>query len=362
MNFHIDLDNGKCIGGWLIPDNPGEVPEFVFKIPGRADIVMPANVLRPDIRDLGLHSSGLVGFHFDEFNVPDLPEFEELRILEAESRIPIYRRARQENFLETKLILAEVGGFPQLGIYNKVMKSFMMGYPIVERFSQETIFALLSNAHAKSSVLFGQLNWSRFGQMVKEQGYRIGALVRDPFDELAERLIFLSLMSRHKNVSLANAALVRLAPLMPLIETVDLTQSKSLLSGFRKLTAEQRRLIRSPMTWTFGCNPEEEPQRRNVSVAIDNLAMFDVVGTRERFSYYAELVEAKLGAAIFQDATPDVSPNAQILSRHLAQIGIVADLLDEDIALYGFVQQAIETSIANNTSNGDARAQDGSRP
>ncbi len=101
------------------------------------------------------------------------------------------------------------------------------------------------------------------------------------------------------------------------------------------------------MTAALGCAPEEEVNRRHVSVALDNLADISVVGSRRLFPTFSKVVAGYLGAAGFQEVGLDTLPGTLQLAKDLSDIGLVGDLLDEDIALYNFVNEAlVETNNA----------------
>ena len=66
MQFHIDQDTGTAIAGWLVPDNPAFTPEIVISVPGQDERKLEANVLRTDLKDIGLHATGMAGFLVDD--------------------------------------------------------------------------------------------------------------------------------------------------------------------------------------------------------------------------------------------------------------------------------------------------------
>jgi hypothetical protein len=344
MYFAIDSDQGHTISGWLVLDNPSAVPEFLIRIPGRASISFKANVIRPDLRDHGLHSTGLVGFQIDGQLVPDLMEVTQLTLLEIESNLPIFRRNADKPAIEKKLLWMEIGALPQVKLLKQVMELFDLSYPVVERFPLETISSIIGNL-APSVFVSGQPNWQRHGSLAREKGFVTTALLRDPFEELAERLLTLAHMRKWSQKTVENPIFKRHSVLLNIVDGLDFQSDKSLLSGFRRLSAEQYNLLRSPMTVAFGCTPEEEVQRRSVSIALDNLAQFDVVGIRENFYEFSGLVDARIGTPVLNSIQMEVFPGTNELAANLAKIGLITDLVDEDIALYSFVAEAVRSGL-----------------
>ncbi|WP_043617265.1 hypothetical protein [Ensifer sp. ZNC0028] len=342
MQFFIDIDNGSVISGWLIPDNPGETPELVIKVASREDIQLKANVLRTDLRDLGMHSTGLAGFHIDSFTVPELGRLEDVSVVEADSGITIYRRFNPEKHKDGKLLIADSSLLPQMKLMRALSHRFAMSYPLSERLSLETLSGILSLRFSNSIFVSGSLNWMRYGALALEQDFVSCALLRDPFDELAEKLLFLWHLAKNpgKSPLSSHAALSSYSEVLPQIAAVDFSDDKSLLMAFRTMSPSIRKVFRSPMTRLYGSLPEEDIQRRNVSVALDNLAQFSIVGSREQFEQFAGMVNARLGNIIPPSQTLDELQAALELGKRLSTMGLVLDLLDEDVALYSFAKEA----------------------
>ncbi|KSV88322.1 hypothetical protein [Sinorhizobium sp. GL28] len=349
MYFAIDTDQGHTIAGWIVLDNPSAVPEMVIKIPGRESIPFRANVLRPDLKDHGLHSTGLAGFQIDRSVIDDLPDIPQMTLVEAESNLPIFRRNVYGATVPKKLLLMEVGTFPQVKLLKEMMVLFDLTYPAIERFSLETTSSIIGS-HAQSLFISGYPNWQRHGGLLRERGFLTAAILRDPFEELAERLLTLAHMKKwSKNASL-HPFLKHHSVLLDIVEAIEFQDDRSILAAFRGLAPEQYNLLRSPMTAAFGCYPEEEVQRRNVSVALDNLSHFDLVGTRERLPDFAVLADSLIGKPIFEGVRLESLPGVDELAATLNKIGMIADILDEDIALYSFAAEAIAAALGDQTA------------
>lgn len=344
MLFYIDDDNGTSITGWLIPDNPSDVPEFLVEVPNRPPVQFHANVIRPDIHNLGLHPTGQVGFMIDAQLVPDLNAGMAITIYEAENNLPFYRRHFSERKINRKVFIFDSNILSQVKFLRNISKSFTLGYPMIERHSLETTVAIIANNYVSSILLSGKPNWQRVGETLKDQGFVSFALLRNPFDELAERLLFLSYLRKRSTSNSVSAIFARQMPLMPVVEALESPNEKALLQAFRKLSNEQRRLLRSPMTAAIACTPDEQPSRKNVSIALDCLAQFDLVGVYDHFHAFSTIADGIIGTDLFGENMPETLPGTQELAERLSHIGIVADILDEDIALHTFARSAIETA------------------
>ncbi|KAA3507670.1 hypothetical protein DXM21_24425 [Agrobacterium rosae] len=357
MHFHIDRDIGNIISGWVILDNPSDIPEFTIVAAGKSVTTIRANVLRTDLRDVGLHTTGLVGFEFDEFILPALSSYDELSLKEATSGIVFYRRSPPSSCNNLKLIISEVGCVPQVR-FKETVKKFLLPYTMVDQYSLETITSIVANHYSSSIMLAGQLNWLRHGELAREKDFLCVAILRDPFVELAERLLFVRYVKSRAQLSGRDFLLEYFAPIVPLSERITLGNTRTLISAFRDCTAEERRVLRSPMTYLFGATPDEVLQRRNVSIALDNLAQFDVVGVREKFDVICNLTNELVGHDVLVDQSVEMFSETYDLAASLRSIGIIADLLDEDIALHSYVNEAVDNIIkAQGSAEGEEASQ-----
>ncbi|OCP10162.1 MULTISPECIES: hypothetical protein [unclassified Ensifer] len=345
MYFHIDQDTGAYISGWVICDNPGDTPEILVRASGRKELALTANVFRPDLRDLGMHSTGQAGFVVDERHVPDLHQLNDITLIESETGITIYKRFNASDHIERKLLLVDSSAFPQIALVRQLMSFFTQSYPVLERLSLETITGLLSLTNIKSAFLTGSMNWIRHGEIARDNGFVTAALLREPFAELAEKLIFLTHATRQSENVRASPTIARFADLLPYLEDLDFRNSRSILSALRRIPNEGRKKLQSPMTMLFGTAPDERVQRRNVSVALDNLAKFNVVGLRNHFDLFCGMLNEYVEAPIASGLELSGFAEVEELAERLRNIGIASDLLDEDIALYSYAVEAIEESL-----------------
>ena len=149
MQFHIDQDIGTAIAGWCLPDNPSVVPRISISIPGKQKIEMTANVFRSDIKNLGQHSTGMVGFVIDETIVPELGIVKEIEISDSETQLVIYRRINSALPVNRKLFRLEVQVMPKIRLEEIFTSHFNLYYQAVERYPFDTLFAILNNQYAR---------------------------------------------------------------------------------------------------------------------------------------------------------------------------------------------------------------------
>lgn len=347
MHFIIDNDTGDAIAGWLAPDNPSAVPHFIVSIPGRDDFELRANVMREGIRDLGLHATGECGFYLSRDHIPDLPQIMDLEILEAETRLPIYRRFQADVDVPRKIFLFDCSIIPQRRIVNEIKNRFTLSYFNSERNGLETTIALIANPTNQSIFISGRSVLMRYNDLLKEKGYLRAALLREPHEELAERLYFFNFLVREGDTAGFATYTTGVRSLLEFARDLPFNDPKALTGAFRASSEQQRRELMSPMTKVFGCDVDETPKHASVSKALDSLADFDVVGTRERFPLFKDLLAGAVGANIVGEEEPVVFQSVKTLAANLAKIGIVNDLLADDLALYSYVEDAINEGLTN---------------
>lgn len=345
MFFNIDADEGNSIRGWVAPDNPSATPKLIVIIPGGDELEVEADIPRPDIRDLGIHSTGLVGFNINSEIIPSLRELDDIEIVEAETRTQIYRRFQIDRHLERKLFLFDCSVMPQRRLVSAANRLFTLNYPRSERYAFETMIVIINNAFNKSIFISGRSNFNRYSHFLRNADYMTAAVLREPFEELAERLLLLSLLSKSDAAHLIPSFAIGIAPLVDFARDLPFGDQKALTNAFRGADDEQRQALMSPMTRTFGCNVDELPERRHVSIALENLATMDLVGTRSRFGVFRSLLKGLLGADLLGEDEPATFDSVQALATTLSRIGLVADILEHDLALYSYADEAIVSAL-----------------
>ncbi|WP_292533257.1 hypothetical protein [Methylocystis sp.] len=351
MFFHIDSDDGNAIAGWLAPDNPSAVPKILVRRPGEEDIEIVATIERPDVLNLGVHATGLVGFRIDETIVEGLPGVEDIELLEADTGILIYRRFKEGKHIERKFFLFDSSIRPIEKLGGRSKNLFTLTYPSTERYGFETMLVLINNSFNKSIFMSGRSSFPRYSHFLSNAQFTTAALLSDPFEELAQRLVILSLIQKSDSARMLPLLFTGLTALTKFVSDISFENSKGMLAKFRNVTDEEREALVSPMTRMFGCIPGEAPERRHVTAALENLASMDVVGVRSRFRDFSALLAGMLGHDLTGDYEPVVHPSISALADRLSRISLVADLLEDDLALYSFAEESIVSALSDDSGH-----------
>lgn len=346
MFFNIDGDSGAAIVGWLAPDNPSAVPKILVRRPGEEDIEFLASIERSDVRSLGVHATGLVGFVVDDSIVKGLAGVEDIELLEAETGILIYRRFKPGKHIERKLFLFDSSIRPIEKLVGRSRNLFTLAYPSTERYGFETMLVLINNGFNKSIFMSGRSSFPRYSHFLSTAQFSTAALLNDPFEELAQRLVILNLIQKSDSTHMLPLLFTGLTALTNFVRDFPFEDSKGMLAKFRNVTDEEREALVSPMTRMFGCIPGEAPERRHVTTALENLASMDLVGVRSRYREFSELLAGILGHDLAGDYEPVVHPSIGALADRLSRISLVADFLEDDLAFYSFAEESIVSALS----------------
>lgn len=351
MFFHVDADTGSTISGWFAPDNPSLSATLTILVDGQQVATVIADIPRNDVREQGLHNTGHVGFRIDKAVLPNIDAATDLEVVETHSWLPIHRRLQKGQHIERRLFMFDASIMPRRNFQDQIRRYFSLCYFHSERNSLETNIVAISNSQASSIFMGGQLNYSRYNHFIETSAYVRSAILRNPFNELAERLVFLNFLFKSGKGALANSFATGMTPLFELARDIQWTDSKAALQCFRQLNDEQRKALTSPMVRMLGCELDEAVTHRHVSVALEHLASMDVVGTRENFGAFSALLRQTLGAGTFDIGVPNEFPTVETIATTLSKIGLVVDLLEHDLSLYSFATQAIDIGLKGQESN-----------
>jgi hypothetical protein len=351
MLFHIEADQGTQIVGWVMPDNPSETPRVLVLLPDGKEVEVVATLAKPDVietlRDaFGFHhTTGIIGFLVDEATLPGLAELQEFEIVSKDGRVPIYRRFQISRHLEKHFCCFDVAIMPQRGIQRALRDHFTLCYPQAQRYPMETLLALIGNRSAKSVAITGRPSFTRHISGLRDKGYIVAALLRDPYEELAERLVFINTLAQSKAGHLLPFFLSDVPDLIEFASAMPFGDSKAMTSKFRAATPSQREALASPMTRLFACGIGEMPQHAHVSLALENLASIDLVGVRSRFSNFRSVLATMLERDVLGVEKLDAPNNVTEVRGMLAQLGIVSDLLEHDLNLYAHASEAVNAGL-----------------
>jgi hypothetical protein len=334
MLFNIDEDVGARIIGWLMPDNPATTPRVIVHLNPERHVVVEAFVYRPLLKEQGLHNTGICGFVVDESNCPGLAAATNLEVIDADNNVVIYRRRHGAELIERKVLRLETQLFRSFSLDEKLLDRFQMSYKSLELLPEETTRAIFAIPFTNSIFASGRIFWRVWEPLLRDRGFNVGILLRDPFEEMSERLLIAKWASSPEASASARALMPVLQTCAGAVRHLDLSDASALESLLSRPPDEMRALLYNPLVYQLAApNAFDPPTAPAIAAALDSLAEMDVVGLRSDPVSFLELLAAVLN---LPDRFPSISLGA---SRTVAGF---ADVLRDIRAARALIEQDIE--------------------
>ncbi len=328
-------------------DHPEAIPTIRVLVPDRPPVEIKATLARPKLVARGLHATGLAGFQVDNTVVTGIAKLKQIEIQDVDSGVLLYRR-RQKDQLSAKLFRCELQAMPQPHIDRQFTRYFTMSYQAVERYSADTIESIVANRFSDSIYIAGRLPLSEYQKTLKDCGFRMATSLQEPFEELAERLLFLRYATSSNRPVYIDDYLTGFEPLLKIAQRFDIADEAALQRLFENLDPLQKTILSNPLVRLLACEAEEDsPQPKHIERALYNLASFDLVGLHSRYAEFRSMLREILQVDILGGYQPHQISWTAVVGEKLARIDQVKEMLALDIELYGRVQDAIEAVLEN---------------
>jgi hypothetical protein len=354
MLFSIDEDVGGRVEGWAMPDNPAATPRVIAHLDAEHHVVIEAFVYRPLLKQNGLHNTGVCGFVLDENNCPGLAAANRLEIFDADNNLLLYRRRPDAGVIDKKLFRLESQLFRSAAADDLLVTRFHMGYAALDLHAEETIRSILALPFSQSIYASGRVFWRVWEPLLRDRGYLVGTLLRDPFQEMAERLLILKLASSPQGGGIVDAVGPVVEAAAGHLRNIDLKDFKALEALLAAAPLELKTILYNPLTYQLTAqNAFDPPPIPATAVALESLADMDAVGLRDDPAPFFEIVSAMLD---LPDGLPPVSlPTSNTVvqwANFLRERPMVRKLIEMDIEVYQTAAAIIERSQKPATGSG----------
>ncbi len=340
MLFSVDYDVGGSIGFYLVPDTGGTVPSVRIAHDGVEIMVLPANQNRPELVDSGRHSTGMCGFIIDDSVIPGVAGLPHLDINEAETGLEIYRRPRG-TFLNDKVFRLETHLLPLWRIDDALKDRFQYWYRGIDRRGIETSMQVFCIVDLKSAYISGRL-FIKSIELYLTQGFKSVVIFRDPYEELAERLIILKNVTDKTRELLGPRDMLTFEPVIESLGEFEKLEEDALRRFVRRAPNEVLTPLSNPLTRQLSCGtPDETPKKTSVAQSLSALAAFDVVCLRSDAKHFSEALGEMLGLP-GETPIPVMNEYARVteLAQKLRTISEVEGLLELDLNIFTQTQHA----------------------
>lgn len=340
MLFSIDEDAGSRIVGWIMPDNPAATPRVAVLVGGELRRVIPATVLRPLLREQGLHETGICGFVVDEHVVAGLADTTDIELYDETTNIRIYRRRPPAAKADQKLFRLETRVVPQAQLNLPLQDLFHMPFTRLERIPEEAVKSILGIAFSPSIFCTGRVFFRTYEPLLRDRGFKCSVLLRDPFEELAEELLVLRWAVKTPNLA-ASVLSDAYKPLVDSLAKADLAEMADLETWLGTLSAFERSLVADPMARLLTCRGSDDMLETSaVENALDTLSEMDVVGLAGEEELWWETLRAVLDLDL--PPPPELAWSRQVgeLRQKITEWPAAQDLLAVDARIFSDVTEA----------------------
>lgn len=346
MLFNVEYDGGNRIDGYLVPDSFGARATFIVRSGARDLLTRQTSDPREALVAAKRHETGLCGFSITEDDLPGLSAMTDLELREAETGIVIYRRHSPDSVVPSKMFRLETHLNPLTAIDRALFGRFQFHFVAIERHGLETTNQMLLMNNTNSVYASGKLSYKSVEYYI-DQGFSSIALIHDPYDELAERLLMLRLLAQGKGMNLGARDSLAFQAASAFAADLSLEDERALGKAFRHLEPTVVSVLVDPLVRQLTKRLPDEPIAPSaVSAALTILANFAVVGLRNAPEMFAEDLAGHLGIPAGEIPVVPVSPTVLALSARLRAHPNVERILEHDLALHHEVARAFKKSLA----------------
>ena len=345
MLFNVDQDEGHKIVAYVVPDAGGTTPSVVLRAGGREVLRLEANNTLPTLVDAGRHSTGRCGFIIDETLLPGLAAYEDLEVLEASHDVLVYRR-RPAQATDMQVFRFETHLLPLWRVDEAVKSNFQFWYKGIDRFGRETANQVFNINNGSSTYISGRLLYKNY-EFYLTKGIKTVGMLRDPYCELAERLILLKNIGSRAEEILGERDAMIFAPVIEALSEWEAFDETFCKRFFRRASADVSVILSNPLVRQLtGATPDDMPNHAAVASALDSLASFELLGLRSQGSGFAASLAEMLDVAAARIPPINEYPRIVELGERLRQNHDIEGFLEKDLEVFHSLANAFEAAHA----------------
>ena len=247
--------------------------------------------------------------------------------------------------VQKRIFRLETHLFPLWHFDDGLSQHFQYFHKGVERHGRETATQVFLLNNSSSLYLSGRLNIKTYENYINET-FNCIALLRDPYMELAERLLTLKHVRKVGKELLGERDMMVYGPAIEFAEGIE-NDEKILHRAFSTMPKAAIANLSNPLTRQLAARtPDEVPMKGAVATALSTLSTFAILGVRERQDLF--LAQVADLAGIMADTLPSIPDFVRTgeLSEQLKQVPEARLLIEQDLEVYHQVKSAIENALA----------------
>ncbi len=345
MLFDVEADTGDVIYCYLVTDSYSLTPIMRITCGEQELAILEANEIRPSLLAAGRHATGKCGFRITSDVVPGLSKDTILELREAQSDLAIYRRRAEGSVAKNGLFRLEVCHVRAAALDDFLDGRFQLAFTGVDRLGRETTLQTFLLKSTKSIYISARLLYKEFEYSATDAFNKL-CILQDPFVELAETIIALQVetVGQLDNTDLRERLAFN-APREYFLD-LDVTDVNAVHRAMARLPDSVELALANPLARTLASRTiDQAPSFSHISMALQSLASFDIVGIRERPKSFIEPLAELLGHPL--DAIPHSFASAAVISLadHLRSSKQAMALLDMDTTIYQTVCGAVDANF-----------------
>jgi hypothetical protein len=346
MLFNIEVDEGTRIVGYVVPDAFTGSPSVRISDGQRELLILPCREERAALVAAGRHDTGRCGFTIDETIIADLTQQEALEIYDQETNILIYRRRPPAQVTQKRIFRLETHLFPLWLLDDRLERHFQYFYKGIERSGRETATQVFLLNNSSSLYLSGRLVFKSYENYINET-FNCVALIRNPYMELAERLLTLKHISGVGREILGERDVMAFASAIAFAETIE-NDEKVLHRAFSTMPRAAIVNLSNPLTRALAARTADEvPTKGAIATALGTLSSFAILGLRERQDVFLSQLADLIGTPPQTlPPIPDFVKTAE-LAQSLQEVPEAGLLIEQDREIYRQVEAAIESALTD---------------
>ena len=346
MLLDIERDDGNRIVGYIVPDAFSGSPS-VRASDGQRDLaVLQCNEERAALVAAGRHENGRCGFTIDETIIADLALQQAIELYDSATNTLIYRRRAPANVVQKRVFRLETHLVPLWRLDDSIDPHFQFCHKGIERHGAETTTQMFLLNNSSSLYLSGRLLIKAYENYIDET-FNCVALLRNPYQELAERLLTLKLIDTlsDKFQLLGERDMMTFAPAIEFAQSLR-NDEKALHRAFSTMPKAAIPSLSNPLTRQLVARtPDENPIKGAIAGALGTLAGFSIVGVREHQQLFLAQLANLLG--VDETSLPSSSEFTRTagfadLLRQVPEAGL---LIEQDLEVYDMVKSAVEAAL-----------------
>jgi hypothetical protein len=335
LYFGLQSDTGSVICCYATADGFTETLTLDIFVNGHFVNSIIPTVTIPELVHAGRHATGECGYVIDDSIVPELASITDISVFEQTSGLLVYRRKQAKHLQGQKIFRLETQLLP-LSAYDTVMSDmFQYAYRNVHLLPRESIEQICVLPMSNSIYSSGRIHIREHEYALRNSEFKITIIVREPFFELAERLMIFKRGGDFYNLLFSSREQHALKPVTTAIVDMDIEDTKALSKWLQGLSAKDIHPLRNPLTRMLACSsPNDDVSPSSVGLALDVLSTFDFVGLRNDIAPWNAFMEERLGLPNGELPIPDESPKLATFAARLRNDKSIKRLLEHDLELY----------------------------